>query len=135
MGRTFPTSAATPVMLENLHSITGKVRPFPADPQVSSIAPPPAATAEMVNHLTLTTSATDALTDCDLALLLTDWPEFATLNWSRIASQMRGNVVIDTRNQLDPDSLEAAGLRLHSTGIRAGKSVQLRPPEQTISAP
>ena len=26
-------------MLENLHSITGKVRPFPADPQVSSIAP------------------------------------------------------------------------------------------------
>lgn len=103
------------------------------DPALGST--PPAATAEMVNHLTLTTSATDALTDCDLALLLTDWPEFATLNWSRIASQMRGNVVIDTRNQLDPDSLEAAGLRLHSTGIRAGKSVQLRPPEQTISAP
>jgi len=27
MGRTFPTSVGTPVLLENLHSITGKVRP------------------------------------------------------------------------------------------------------------
>src|SRR3984893_3741444 len=27
MGRTFPTSVGAPVLLENLHSITGKVRP------------------------------------------------------------------------------------------------------------
>ena len=39
MGRTFPTSVAAPVLLGTFIRSPGKVRPFPADPQISSIAP------------------------------------------------------------------------------------------------
>lgn len=42
-------------------------------------------------------------------VLLTEWQQFRTLDWARLASVMDEPVVVDTRNHLDPDALRRAG--------------------------
>nr|WP_042187142.1 UDP-glucose/GDP-mannose dehydrogenase family protein [Kibdelosporangium sp. MJ126-NF4]CEL17838.1 UDP-glucose dehydrogenase [Kibdelosporangium sp. MJ126-NF4]CTQ90938.1 UDP-glucose dehydrogenase (EC 1.1.1.22) [Kibdelosporangium sp. MJ126-NF4] len=56
-------------------------------------------------------------------MLLTEWPEFRTLDWRRIAGLLDGRSVIDTRNHLDPRVLRRAGLSCRGFGqpVRAGK--------------
>ena len=49
-------------------------------------------------------------------VLLTEWQEFRTLDWSRLAELLEGPVVIDTRNHLDPDVLRRAGLSWRGVG-------------------
>jgi UDPglucose 6-dehydrogenase len=49
-------------------------------------------------------------------VLLTDWQEFRTLDWSRLAALLDGPVVIDTRNHLDPDVLRRAGISWRGVG-------------------
>jgi UDPglucose 6-dehydrogenase len=55
-------------------------------------------------------SALDALDGADAAVLVTEWPEFAELDWNEVAARMSGNVVVDGRNFLDRARVEAAGL-------------------------
>ncbi len=55
-------------------------------------------------------SALDALEGADAAVLVTEWPEFLELDWSVVAERMNGNVVVDGRNFLDRDRVQAAGL-------------------------
>ncbi|MEV0082425.1 UDP-glucose/GDP-mannose dehydrogenase family protein [Saccharopolyspora sp. NPDC050642] len=49
-------------------------------------------------------------------VLLTEWQEFRTLDWNRVAEVLRGPVVVDTRNHLDPDVLRRAGLSWRGVG-------------------
>ncbi|MBB5154233.1 UDPglucose 6-dehydrogenase [Saccharopolyspora phatthalungensis] len=49
-------------------------------------------------------------------VLLTEWQEFRTLDWNRLADALRGPVVVDTRNHLDPDVLRRAGLSWRGVG-------------------
>jgi UDPglucose 6-dehydrogenase len=60
-----------------------------------------------------------AVTGVAAVVLLTDWPEFRGLDWSRIAELMDGATVLDTRNHLDVDALRRAGLVLLSAGRSA----------------
>jgi len=48
--------------------------------------------------------------DLDALVVLTEWPEFRSLSWKRIADALRHPLVVDTRNLLDPDVLTRAGL-------------------------
>jgi UDPglucose 6-dehydrogenase len=41
-------------------------------------------------------------------VILTEWPEFRALDWSRLSEVVTRQVVIDTRNLLDPDVLRRA---------------------------
>ncbi|MCJ0904459.1 UDP-glucose/GDP-mannose dehydrogenase family protein [Rhodococcus sp. ARC_M6] len=59
-----------------------------------------------------------ALSEVDAAVVLTEWPEFRTLDWSRIAGLMRAPSVIDTRNLLDADVMARAGLTWTGVGRR-----------------
>lgn len=43
-----------------------------------------------------------AAEDADVLVLLTDWAEFALLDWAQISEVMRTLVLVDARNQLDP---------------------------------
>lgn len=66
----------------------------------------------------------EAVTGADAAVILTDWPEFRILDWTRIGRLMAGDVVIDTRNQLDPAALDRAELTwigMGSGGPNSGK--------------
>ena len=52
----------------------------------------------------------------DAIVLVTEWPEFREIDWSRVQSVMRGSFVLDGRNSLDSVALIAAGLDYASIG-------------------
>jgi UDPglucose 6-dehydrogenase len=60
--------------------------------------------------------ALDAVTGADAAVIVTEWPEFAALDWNQVAERMRGRLVIDGRNSLDPDWVRAAGFVYEGVG-------------------
>ncbi len=60
--------------------------------------------------------ALDALADADACVIVTEWPEFAELDWTEVAERMRGNLVIDGRNFVDPDAVRAAGFIYEGIG-------------------
>lgn len=43
-------------------------------------------------------------------VLLTEWREFQTIDWRRMAGLLTKPVIVDTRNHLDRDVVELAGL-------------------------
>jgi UDPglucose 6-dehydrogenase len=57
-----------------------------------------------------------ALSDADACVIVTEWPEFAELDWKRAAEQMRGRSVIDGRNFVDPAAVREAGLNYEGIG-------------------
>jgi UDPglucose 6-dehydrogenase len=61
-------------------------------------------------------SAIDAVRDVDAIVLVTEWPEFARLDWSELASVTAGRLVIDGRNCLDQASVCAAGFAYEGIG-------------------
>jgi UDPglucose 6-dehydrogenase len=61
-------------------------------------------------------SATDALEGADACVIVTEWPEFTQLDWRQVAGLMRGDVVIDGRNVLDPETVRDAGLTYEGIG-------------------
>jgi UDPglucose 6-dehydrogenase len=63
-------------------------------------------------------SAADATADADALLVATEWAEFLSVNWESIARAMRGNLVLDGRNCLDPARVEGAGLNYLGVGRR-----------------
>src|SRR5438105_1123930 len=64
----------------------------------------------------LADSALDALADADACIIVTEWPEFCELDWAAAADAMRGRVVIDGRNLIDPKTIAAAGLVYEGIG-------------------
>jgi len=60
-----------------------------------------------------------AASGADLLLVLTDWPEYKNLDWAKIAASLRGTVIFDGWNSLNPVTIEAAGLAYHSVGTGA----------------
>jgi UDPglucose 6-dehydrogenase len=68
-------------------------------------------------------SAEDALDGADAAVLVTEWPEFAELDWGALRERMATPLVIDGRNFLDPAALRDAGFTYEGIGranARAG---------------
>jgi UDPglucose 6-dehydrogenase len=49
-------------------------------------------------------------------VLVTEWPEFGELDFGEVAAAMRGTLVVDGRNFLDPDTVGAAGLAYEGVG-------------------
>src|SRR4051795_7526205 len=54
--------------------------------------------------------------DADAVVLVTEWDEFRTLDFGAVASAMKGDLLIDGRNALDPDAVRAAGLVYEGVG-------------------
>ena len=62
-------------------------------------------------------SALDALDGADGAVLVTEWPEFRELDWEgEVRARMATPVVVDGRNFLDPERLQAAGFAYEGVG-------------------
>ncbi len=55
-------------------------------------------------------SPLEALDGADAAILTTEWPELDDLPWAEAATRMRGSVLLDGRNALDPETARRAGL-------------------------
>jgi UDPglucose 6-dehydrogenase len=83
---------------------------------------------EMLASVEMADSALDALDGADAAVLVTEWPEFADLDWRAAASRMAGPLLIDGRNFLDPEDMRGAGFVYEGIG-RAAEAGSLSPPE------
>ncbi len=64
----------------------------------------------------LADSAAAALAGADAAILVTEWPEFAALDWAAMAAAMKTPLLVDGRNFLDPEALRAAGFIYEGIG-------------------
>jgi UDPglucose 6-dehydrogenase len=71
---------------------------------------------KLVSGITFTASPLDAAAGADAVVLVTEWPEFLALDWQDVAATMKGKIVIDGRNALDPAALRAAGLVYEGVG-------------------
>jgi UDPglucose 6-dehydrogenase len=60
--------------------------------------------------------ALGAVSGADAVVIVTEWPEFAELDWSEVAERMPGRLVIDGRNFVDPDAVRAAGFIYEGIG-------------------
>jgi UDPglucose 6-dehydrogenase len=73
-------------------------------------------------------SAEAACADADAAVVATEWPQFAALDWAAIAPAMNGDLIVDGRRVVDTASATAAGLRVLALGVEVGGAV-LQPVE------
>ncbi len=74
------------------------------------------AARDLLDEVELRDSALAALEGADAAVLVTEWPEFAELDWAEAASRMARPLLIDGRNFLDPDKLRGAGFEYEGIG-------------------
>ena len=72
--------------------------------------------AEMLPRATICADPLDALAGADAAVLVTEWPELAELDWRAAAGRMRTPLLIDGRNMLDPTALREAGFTYEGIG-------------------
>jgi UDPglucose 6-dehydrogenase len=70
-------------------------------------------------------SAIEALDGADAAVLVTEWPEFAELDWPEVARRMARPLIVDGRNFLDHRALRDAGFAYE--GI--GRAIEASPPQ------
>jgi UDPglucose 6-dehydrogenase len=100
--------ASSLVLAARLQAEGARVRAF--DPIAESEA------RALMPELEYALGALDAVHDADAVVLVTEWPEFLALDWSRVAQEMAGELVIDGRNALDPQVIRAAGLLYEGIG-------------------
>ncbi len=86
------------------------------DPTVSDPLHP--ARASALAGITLCDDPYAAATDADVVVILTEWPEFKTLDLDRLATVMAGKSIVDTRNLLDPIAVRSTGLAYDGVGRR-----------------
>ena len=70
-------------------------------------------------HATICESPLEAMRGADAAVLVTEWPELADLDWAQAAQAMRRALLVDGRNMLDPELLRAAGFTVDGIGRAA----------------
>src|ERR1035437_8528111 len=73
---------------------------------------------KLVTGISFASSAIDAVNEADAVVLVTEWRELLELDWYAVAAAMRGHVVIDGRNALDPAVVRDAGLIYEGIGRR-----------------
>ncbi|MEI6727694.1 MAG: UDP-glucose/GDP-mannose dehydrogenase family protein, partial [Actinomycetes bacterium] len=67
--------------------------------------------------VTLCADAMEALGGADAAVIVTEWPEFARLDWTAAAKVMERPLLIDGRNFVDPAAAAAAGFEYEGIGL------------------
>jgi UDPglucose 6-dehydrogenase len=82
------------------------------------------AARDLLDGVELRDSALAALEGADAAVLVTEWPEFAELDWAEAASRMARPLLIDGRNFLDAARLVSAGFEYEGIGrpVEAARS-------------
>jgi UDPglucose 6-dehydrogenase len=61
-------------------------------------------------------TALGAVEGADAVIIVTEWPEFAELDWSEVSRRMSGTLVIDGRNFVDREAVGAAGFVYEGIG-------------------
>jgi UDPglucose 6-dehydrogenase len=100
--------ASSLVLTARLQAAGARVRAY--DPVAEDEA------RKLIRGVDLKDSAAEAAEGADAVVLVTEWPEFREMDLAALASSMRGNVLVDGRNFIDPRSARAAGLIYEGIG-------------------
>jgi UDPglucose 6-dehydrogenase len=101
--------ATSLVLAGRLQSEGANVRVY--DPVASDNA------RELLGGAAICGSALEALDGAHAAVLVTEWPEFRELDWAgEVKGRMARPLIVDGRNILDRDSLQAAGFTYEGIG-------------------
>ena len=74
-------------------------------------------TSEMLlKKLSLSAHQYDALPDADALVLMTEWKPFRQPDFNAIAKLLRSKIIIDGRNQYDPETLTQNGFVYRGVG-------------------
>ena len=89
-----------------------------ADDAMVNVFDPKADFSELVGKpkFNVCLTVTDALTKADIAILLTEWKEFKTIDWDKEKTVMSQATIFDTKNFLDGNHLKAIGYKYYSVG-------------------
>jgi UDPglucose 6-dehydrogenase len=82
---------------------------------------------KLIRGVDLASTAGEAIAGADAVVLVTEWPEFRTLDLGAVAEAMRGTLVVDGRNFLDPAAARAAGLTYEAVGRPAVNAARRSP--------
>ncbi len=96
-------------LIEQLHRLGTKIKAF--DPLVSQTG-----MRHGLSNVIVETDAERLADGCDALVLVTDWKQFRTLDYDKMAKLMNNPVMIDGRNYLDQEVLEKAGFRYIGIG-------------------
>ena len=96
-------------LIEQLNRLGARVKAY--DPIVSQ-----SGLSHGLSNVIIESNAEMLADACDAVVLVTDWKEFLKLDFSKMVKLMNNPLVIDGRNFLDRDAVEAAGLRYIGMG-------------------
>ena len=107
--------ASAEVFLHDMISRGAKIKAY--DPEAMAVAKKewPAVWFDQ-EILTFTDHQEEALVDVNAFVLITEWKQFRNPDFSRIKTNMKGNLIIDGRNQYDPQHLQALGFEYVGIG-------------------
>jgi UDPglucose 6-dehydrogenase len=71
---------------------------------------------KLIRGVQFSATAADAVAGADAVVLVTEWPEFGELDFAEVAATMRGDLLVDGRNFLDPAAVRDAGLVYEGIG-------------------
>jgi UDPglucose 6-dehydrogenase len=82
----------------------------------------PIASADGLHGVTKHATVAEAVAGADAAVLVTEWPELAEIDWAALRATMATPVFVDGRNFLDPATMVDAGFIYDGIGRAAGLS-------------
>ena len=71
---------------------------------------------KLLKNIEFSNNIEECLQDSDGVVILTEWNEFRGLSATRLKKAMKGNILIDLRNSLNPDSFKKSGFNLIQLG-------------------
>ncbi|MCW3023316.1 MAG: UDP-glucose/GDP-mannose dehydrogenase family protein, partial [Conexibacter sp.] len=71
---------------------------------------------KLITGIEFAPDALEVAAGADAVVLVTEWDEFTTMDFTAVAAAMAGTLLIDGRNALDPAAVRAAGLTYEGVG-------------------
>lgn len=102
--REAPSLKVIPYLKKNLAQVTGY------DPKAGELV------KKALGELQLADSPYSAANQADAVIILIEWPELVSLDLDRLKQLMKGNILIDTRNQYNPKQVRQSGLEYIGIG-------------------
>jgi UDPglucose 6-dehydrogenase len=108
------------VIIEELLELGARVRAF--DPEAMDNV-----RAELGDRIEYATGMYDVLEGADVLAIMTEWSEFRTPDFDKIAAKLRDKTIFDGRNLYDVEMLKGQGFHYESIGRPKAKKVSRNP--------
>ncbi len=93
-----------------------------------------AAAGRLLQTTRMTPDPYECVRGADAVLIVTEWQEYRTLDWDRVATLVRRPLVIDGRNCLDGDDLAGRGFTYLSIGRQPRRPAAKQPARRSVPA-